>query len=77
MISGREVTIPLDRQTALGWMDFNDICGVPLAAADYLALAERFAGLLICNIPALSDMLQNETRRFIWLVDAFYDRKRF
>ena len=58
-------------------ISFDDICGVPLAAADYLVLAERFAGLLITNIPPLSDALQNETRRLIWLVDAFYDRKRF
>lgn len=76
MISGREIIIPLSAN-GVGLIDFHDICGVPLAAADYLALAERFAGLLISNIPPLTDMLQNETRRFIWLVDAFYDRKRF
>jgi cell division protein ZapE len=76
MIAGREVTIPA-AASGVGMIDFSAICGVPLAAADYLVLAERFAGLLICHIPRLSDALQNEARRFIWLVDAFYDRKRF
>jgi cell division protein ZapE len=76
MIAGREVTIPA-AANGVGMIDFSAICGVPLAAADYLVLAERFAGLLICHIPRLSDALQNEARRFIWLVDAFYDRKRF
>lgn len=75
-ISGREVIIP-DAANGVGLIDFYAICGVPLAAADYLVLAERFAGLLITQIPQLTDTLQNETRRFIWLVDAFYDRKRF
>ena len=76
MIGGREIIIP-DAANGVGMIGFDDICGVPLAAADYLVLAERFAGLLIQNIPSLSDALQNETRRLIWLVDAFYDRKRF
>ncbi len=76
MIAGREIIIP-DAANGIGMISFDDICGVPLAAADYLVLAERFAGLLITNIPPLSDALQNETRRLIWLVDAFYDRKRF
>ena len=57
--------------------DFDTLCASPLAARDYLALAERFAGIFIQNIPCLSDELRNEARRFIWLVDAFYDRERF
>jgi len=48
-----------------------------LAARDYLALADRYSGLLICDIPQLNDDLRNETRRLMWLVDAFYDRGRF
>ena len=44
---------------------------------DYLALADRYAGLFLTGIPAMGDSLQNEARRFIWLVDALYDRQRF
>ena len=75
-MAGREFTV---NKTAAGvaWMDFSELCAVPLAAADYLMLAERFAGLLISHIPRLSDSTQNEARRLMWLVDAFYDRKRF
>ena len=58
-------------------MGFDALCRVPLAAADYLVLAERFSGLLLADIPILSDQLHNEARRFMWLVDAFYDRRRF
>ncbi len=56
---------------------FDQLCARPLAAADYLAIADRFAGLMVRNIPVLDDQLQNEARRFMWLVDALYDRGRF
>ncbi len=57
--------------------DFDSLCAIPLAAPDYLAIANRFAGLMIRDIPVLTDSLQNEARRFMWLVDALYDRGRF
>ncbi len=56
---------------------FDDLCARPLAAADYLALAGRFAGLVLTDIPTLGDATQNEARRFMWLVDAFYEKDRF
>lgn len=56
---------------------FNALCGVPLGARDYLVLADRLAGLVIRDIPILGDAEQNEARRFMWLIDAFYDRGRF
>jgi len=56
---------------------FEQLCAQPLAAADYLAIADRFAGIILRNIPLLDDQLQNEARRFMWLVDALYDRGRF
>ena len=56
---------------------FAALCGVPLGARDYLALADRLAGLVIRDIPVLGDVEQNEARRFMWLIDAFYDRGRF
>ena len=56
---------------------FAALCGVQLGARDYLALADRLAGLVIRDIPVLGDAEQNEARRFMWLIDAFYDRGRF
>ena len=57
--------------------NFDQLCAQPLAAADYLAVADRFAGIILRDIPVLDDQLQNEARRFMWLVDALYDRGRF
>ena len=33
---------------------FLDICGLPLGAADYMALARRFHTVFITSIPAMS-----------------------
>ena len=56
---------------------FPTLCETPLAARDYLAIAGRFAGLIIDHVPALSDANEAAARRFMWLVDALYDRQRF
>ena len=75
-VAGREIIF--DRCAGnIGFVHFNDICGIALAARDYIAVADRFTGLFITDIPMLDDALQNEARRFMWLVDALYDRERF
>jgi len=56
---------------------FDRLCGQPLGVRDYLAVADRFSGLVLRDIPVLDDARQNEARRFMWLVDALYDRGRF
>jgi cell division protein ZapE len=58
-------------------VQFDDICRTALGARDYLVLADRFAGLMMRDIPIMGDAEQNEARRFMWLVDALYDRGRF
>lgn len=75
-IAGRKIFIP---QVAAGIarMDFDDLCNKPLAASDYIEIALRYKGIIIDNIPELNDILRNETRRFIWLIDALYDKDCF
>ena len=58
-------------------VSFVRLCGQPLGVRDYLAVADRFSGLILRNIPVLDDTSQNEARRLMWLVDALYDRGRF
>lgn len=75
-VAGRDITI--DHAAAnIGMASFDDLCRKPLAARDYIALADRFTGLFIVDIPIMNEDLRNESRRFMWLVDAFYDRGRF
>ena len=75
-IAGRKVFIP---QVAAGVarIEFDDLCNKPLAASDYIEIALRYKGLIIDKVPILNDTSHNETRRFIWLVDALYDKNCF
>jgi cell division protein ZapE len=75
-VKGRDITFKRGAGSVAA-VSFDEICAQPLAARDYIALAERLAGVLIYDIPRLDDTMRNEARRFMWLVDAFYDRKRF
>jgi cell division protein ZapE len=71
-VLGRQVPVP---QAARGVAryDFQDLCAKPLAAADYLAVARAFHTLLLDHIPVLTPDMRNEARRFILLIDTFYD----
>lgn len=53
---------------------FADLCRQPLGAADYLALAARFAVLIVEHVPVFATAERNEALRFIALVDQLYDR---
>ncbi|MCC6304371.1 MAG: AFG1 family ATPase [Rhodobacteraceae bacterium] len=54
---------------------FWDLCGRPLGAADYLALAAAARVVMIDDIPRLSAANYNEARRFVTLVDVLYEAR--
>lgn len=54
---------------------FDELCARPLGASDYLQLSQAFHTVLIRDVPELSLKLKSETRRFITLIDTFYDNK--
>ncbi|WP_229743569.1 cell division protein ZapE [Aliidongia dinghuensis] len=59
----------------VAWFDFKDLCGQPLGAGDYLAIAERFESVVIANVPQLGPENRNEAKRFNTLIDALYEAK--
>ena len=62
----------------VAWFGFDELCARPLAAADYLAIAERFAAVVLEGIPRLEPRRRNEAQRFHILIDALYEaRTRF
>lgn len=57
------------------WFDFVDICDGPRSQNDYIELACEYHTVLISNIPALGRAKDDQARRFVNLVDEFYDRQ--
>jgi cell division protein ZapE len=53
---------------------FDDLCARPLGAADYLKIAHEFHTVIIDRIPVLDFDRRNEAKRFIILIDTFYDQ---
>lgn len=56
------------------WFDFSEICDGPRSAADYVELAREHHTVLISRMPQLTLEREDPARRFINLVDEFYDR---
>ena len=57
------------------WFDFKEICETDRSQIDYIELSREFHTILISNIPQLDEFNENAARRFIALVDEFYDRQ--
>jgi cell division protein ZapE len=62
------------RADGVAWFDFTALCEGPRSQADYIEIARAFHSVLVSSVPRLDDALANATRRFIALVDEFYDR---
>ncbi|TKT82825.1 cell division protein ZapE [Aquamicrobium sp. LC103] len=71
-VKGRSVAVPLANGRAARF-GFSDLCERPLAARDYLAVAARFDTVFIDRVPVLGAEKRNEAKRFILLIDTFYD----
>jgi cell division protein ZapE len=69
---------PIDyRRSADGviWFDFVQICDGPRSQDDYIELSRLYQTVLLSNVPQFDATLENQARRFIALVDEFYDRR--
>ena len=56
------------------WFDYPVICNVPRGQADYIELARCYHTVLVSNVPQMGLANDDLARRFINLVDEFYDR---
>ncbi|MEL7184609.1 MAG: cell division protein ZapE, partial [Pseudomonadota bacterium] len=73
-IKGRDLHLP-DFASGVARASFKDLCGKPLGAGDYLALAQAVRVLLITDVPIMNRAHGNEARRFVTLIDALYEAK--
>jgi len=55
------------------WFDFAELCDGPRSQNDYIELALVYHAVLLSNVPVMTIKQENAARRFISLVDEFYD----
>lgn len=58
----------------VAWFDFDELCDGPRSQYDYIELSKVFHTVLLSNVPQLGVEKDDQTRRFINLIDEFYDR---
>jgi cell division protein ZapE len=58
----------------VAWFDFAELCDGPRSQNDYIELARIFHAVLISGVPQFVPDKDDQARRFINLVDEFYDR---
>jgi cell division protein ZapE len=71
-IKGRVLHVPCASH-GVARFSFEDLCETPLAASDYLRLAHDYHTVMIDHIPVMGFSERNAAKRFITLIDTFYD----
>jgi cell division protein ZapE len=72
-VEGRCITAKREADDVV-WFEFTDLCSGPRSQNDYIELAREYHAVLISNVPQMHERIDDQTRRFIYLVDEFYDR---
>ncbi|MFG6178048.1 cell division protein ZapE [Halomonas sp. THAF12] len=56
------------------WFEFRELCDGPRSQNDYIELAREYHSVLVSNVPCMDGKSDDQARRFINMVDEFYDR---
>ncbi len=72
-IEGRQIRARKEAEDVV-WFDFPAICDGPRSQNDYIELAKEYNTVFIANVPLFTTKNNDQARRFINLVDEFYDR---
>ena len=62
------------RGDGIVWFDFRELCDKPRGSNDFIEIARSFHTVLISNVPQMHQKDADAVRRFIIMVDEFYDR---
>ncbi len=64
----------LRRGDGIAWLEFEELCGKPRGSIDYIEIARAFNTILISNVPQMTEQDSDLARRFVIMIDEFYDR---
>ncbi len=72
-VNGRDIPF-VKRDDDIVWFEFAALCEGPRAVADYIALAKAGPTVIVANVPQFTIYSEDAAKRFVQLVDEFYDR---
>ena len=58
----------------VAWFDFRALCDGPRSQNDYIELGKVYSAVILSNVEQMNTSNEDIARRFINLVDEFYDR---
>ena len=73
-VNGREIRAHRCAK-GIAWFGFEAICDGPRSQADYIEIARWYPTVIVAGVPRFDHTLEDQARRFIALVDEFYDRR--
>lgn len=73
-IEGRQIAAKLLFDDVV-WFEFNELCAGPRSQNDYIEIAREFHSVIISEVPAMGVDKEDLARRFILLIDEFYDHR--
>ncbi|XP_060598378.1 AFG1-like ATPase [Ruditapes philippinarum] len=73
-VLGRDLLLPKTCGRVLD-TTFSHLCCQALGAIDYLEISQNFDSVIIRNIPKMTLKQKSEAKRFIVMIDTFYDNK--
>jgi cell division protein ZapE len=71
-IEGRSIPVVCESANVI-WFEFEALCEGPRSQNDYIELARDYQSVIVANVPRFTSQRENAARRFIALVDEFYD----
>jgi cell division protein ZapE len=72
-VQARDIEVYAEADNRL-WVDFASLCETARSQLDYIEIAERYQTIFLDNVPVLMDEQRDITRRFMLLIDVFYDK---
>ena len=73
MVHGHPVDVPAQAM-GVARLSYADACRRALGASDYIALARSYHTVLLEGVPVIPSDRRDEAKRFITMVDVFYER---
>ena len=58
----------------VAWFEFDALCNTPRSNDDYIEIGRIYHTVLVGNVPVMDDKTNDQARRWVNMIDEFYDR---